>query len=272
MSPSEGPRARLEGVLSSIGRAVVAVSGGVDSLTLATAAGRMRGPGLEVVHAVSAAVPAAATRRVREGAVREGWALTVLDAGEFDDEEYLSNPVDRCRFCKAHLYDAIRSVSSAVILSGTNADDLGDYRPGLEAAATRHVRHPYVEAAIDKPAVRGLARELGLGDVAELPAAPCLASRVETGIRVEASTLAFVEWAERHVREALDATVVRARIRREGIVIELDPEALARARNGGGRRLARRLRGMAAEGRPGAAVRFAPYRMGSAFQHPREGA
>jgi len=271
---SEGSQAgaRVEEILSTMDDIVVAASGGVDSLTLATLAGRTPGLRAAVAHAVSPAVPAAATARVRRLARREGWRLLVLDAGEFEDPAYRANPVDRCRYCKRSLYGAIRRASGAVILSGTNLDDLGDYRPGLEAAAEHGVRHPFVEAGVDKAGVRGIARALGLEEIADLPAAPCLASRVETGIRIEADLLAFVDRAERAVRDALGATIVRARVRRDGLVVELDPDALGRARDGVRRDLERTLQELGPDPLVRAGVRFAPYEMGSAFVHARQSA
>src|SRR5690242_845513 len=116
----------IAAVLREIGPAVVAVSGGVDSMTLAHLAVRLARSGVEVVHAVSPAVPAAATARVRQHAERFGWRLTVLDAGEFTDPRYRANPVDRCYFCKANLYGVIAGRFAGALLSGTNRDDLGD--------------------------------------------------------------------------------------------------------------------------------------------------
>ena len=137
-------------------------------------------------HAVSPAVPEEATERVKRLAATQGWRLRIVDAREFADENYLANPVDRCFFCKTNLYGCIARHIDAQILSGANLDDLREYRPGLEAAKRHSVRHPYLEAEIDKRAVRSLARELGLGALSELPAAPCLSSRVETGIAIRA--------------------------------------------------------------------------------------
>src|SRR3989442_2951323 len=203
----------LADTLRPIGDVAVAVSGGVDSMTLAAAAHRDAALRVEMFHAVSPAVPHEATTRVRRYAAREGWALHVIDAREFDDPDYLRNPVTRCFHCKSNLYGTIAAATDAQIVSGTNTDDLGDYRPGLDAARERAVRHPYVEAGLDKHSVRRLARELGLHDVAELPAAPCLASRIETGIAIEAGALNLVQEVERHLAATVAPQAVRCRVR-----------------------------------------------------------
>src|SRR5512134_3307161 len=182
--------AALDSVVQGMQHIAVAVSGGVDSLTLATFAHRLVPARVQMFHAVSPAVQDEGTRRTRELAAREGWPLRVIDAREFDSADYLRNPVNRCYFCKTSLYGAIRPHTQAQIVSGTNLDDLGEYRPGLIAAKEHGVRHPFVEAALTKQQVRALARELGLAQVAELPASPCLSSRVETGIAIDPKVLA----------------------------------------------------------------------------------
>lgn len=254
--------ARLQDVLRTIGACDVAVSGGVDSLTLAAVAHDVSGARARMHHAVSPAVPPEATARTRALAIERGWDLTVFDAGEFADPHYRANPSNRCFFCKTNLYGALAAHAGGTVLSGTNTDDLGDWRPGLKAAANHGVRHPFVEAGIDKATIRGIAAVLGLGEVADLPSSPCLSSRIETGIRVEPELLALVHRAERLVTDMLAPRTVRCRVRADGVVIELDVDALDRiATEGAG--LAAQVRAIA--GRP---VRFAAYRTGSAFLRP----
>ena len=142
--PAPAARARLEAVLEGCAPLAVAVSGGVDSLTLAWIAHRRLGARAAMFHAVSPAVPPEATARTEALARAEGWSLSVFDAGEFADPAYRDNPVNRCFFCKRSLYGAIASRTRRQIVSGTNCDDLGEFRPGLDAAAAAGVRHPYV--------------------------------------------------------------------------------------------------------------------------------
>jgi uncharacterized protein len=251
--------------LDCIGPVAVAVSGGVDSLTLAAVAHGRSGSQAEMFHAVSPAVPPEATGRTRALAETLGWKLSIIEAGEFSDPDYRRNPANRCYYCKSNLYAAIAGRTAATIVSGTNRDDLADFRPGLSAAAERGVRHPYVETGIGKVTVRAIAAVLGLPDVAELPASPCLSSRLETGIPVDAESLGLVHAVERLIARRLDADTVRCRIRASGVWIELDAGAYARAESADGSGLRADVEALcASRGRPGT-PRFAPYRMGSAF-------
>ena len=263
---SGSAQARLAAVLSAIGGPLaVAVSGGVDSVTLATFAHRAAGSRVEAFHAVSPAVPEEATERVKRFAANQGWRLRIVDAREFADESYLANPIDRCFFCKTNLYGCIARHSDAQILSGANLDDLREYRPGLEAAKLHSVRHPYLEAGIDKKVVRSLARDLGLGAISELPAAPCLSSRVETGIAIRPEVLKAIHAVERSIAKDFPTGTVRCRVRARGVVIELDHETLAAI---AGKR-EEEVRANAALIFAGIArtldLSFEPYRNGSAF-------
>lgn len=253
------PDAVLTRILEEIGDVAVAVSGGVDSMTLAEAAHRSAARAA-MFHAVSPAVPPAATDRVRRHARMHGWDLHVVGAGEFEDPAYRANPVNRCYFCKSNLYARLRSATDAVICSGTNTDDLGDFRPGLTAAAEKGVRHPFVEAGIDKAGIRAMARASGLDDLAELPAQPCLSSRIETGLAIDPDDLAMIDRVERWLTERLGPGDIRCRVTRSGLRIELPPPQIAA--------LAAPMRaGLEAEitasGYRLAAI--APYRRGSAF-------
>jgi uncharacterized protein len=265
MTPSPDDHIHTLGrLLRDLAPVRVAVSGGVDSMTLAILAGRILGQRATMLHAVSPAVPAEATRRVTDVAAHEGWALRLIDAGEFGDEAYLANPYDRCFHCKTHLYSAMARVGVGTLLSGTNTDDLDDYRPGLRAASDHGVRHPFVEAGIDKRGVRTLCRELGHPAIADLPAAPCLSSRVETGVRIEPMALAFVHRVECEVAEALQPRIVRCRVRHDAVAVELDEESLGRL-NGAGQAWRERIAGLARlHGLPDE-IRFEAYRRGSAF-------
>jgi uncharacterized protein len=143
-------------------------------------------------------------------------------------------------------------------------DDLGEYRPGLDAARQHLVRHPYIEALLGKPAVRSIARDLGLHDIAELPASPCLSSRVETGIRIEAATLSFIHAVERRIEAELTPRSVRCRVRAGAVVIELDEPTLQAMTSDEASRVHRIVREQ--PNRPlELPVKLEPYRNGSAF-------
>jgi uncharacterized protein len=255
----------VDALLRELAPVRIAVSGGVDSMTLALLAGRTLGERAEMVHAVSPAVPAEATARVRATGTAEGWRVRVIDAGEFGDEAYLANPYDRCFHCKTHLYGALASLGAAAILSGTNADDLEDYRPGLLAARAFGVRHPFVECGIDKASVRAICSRLGRNDIATLPAAPCLSSRVETGLRIQATALAFVHAVESALRDGLQPGVVRCRVRPQGITVEVDRVTLERLHDGEGQRWRERVALLARERGMSGDIHFELYRRGSAF-------
>ena len=134
--------AALERVLEGMGRAAVAVSGGVDSMTLAVVAHRTLGDSASMLHAVSAAVPADATDRVERYARREGWRLRRIDAGELLDARYVANPVNRCYFCKTELYgkavEEAASLGIAHVLDGFNLDDRGDHPDMKSRSPPKH--------------------------------------------------------------------------------------------------------------------------------------
>ena len=253
--------AQLGAVIEAIGPLALALSGGVDSMTLAHMAQARLGNRAVMYHALSPAVPAEASARVRRHAEAGGWRLEVINAGEMGDPRYLDNPVNRCFFCKTNLYGRIAGLTEQTIVSGTNVDDLGDFRPGLEAARDHRVRHPYVEAGLVKDDIRGLARRLGLDDLSELPAAPCLSSRIETGLRVTTERLALVEAVETALRDALGQGVIRCRVRGSGVVVEMGADLLGKLSALERRRIEAVLRDHDHAGD----ATFEAYRQGSAF-------
>lgn len=264
MSPRPIPPA-LEHALGRHERLAIAVSGGVDSMLLAHLAHAVV-PQTVMLHALSPAVPYEATARVKRHAARGGWQLDLIDAEELKDPNYTANPVNRCYFCKTNLYDRIAAATEATIASGTNRDDLGDFRPGLKAAAERSVVHPFVEAGIGKREIYALAEAHGLTDLAALPAQPCLASRIETGIVVTPDALGFIDEAERALRPlAPPQAALRCRITAAGVTVELSPLPEGAAREA----LDAAAATLCADaGRTFLGVR--PYRRGSAFVLERE--
>jgi len=180
------------------------------------------------VTAVSPSVAQGELDGARRVAAYIGIAHEVIRTNEMARDGYRANGRDRCYFCKSELYDVIQARYPGVtVLSGANADDAGDWRPGLKAAAEHGVVHPLHD--VTKAQVREIARELGLPS-AEKPATPCLASRIPYGTAVDPETLRRIDRAERNVR-ALGFGVLR--VRHHGIMGRLEvaeadlPRALA---------------------------------------------
>lgn len=218
---------RLAADLQRYDRLTIAVSGGIDSMLLAYLAHKTLGNKAHMVHALSPAVPLNATKRVTAYARKHGWQLETIDAGEFEDERYRANPVNRCYYCKLNLYGTIAKLCDGPIASGTNCDDLDDYRPGLDAARRNNVVHPHVEAGLAKRDIYRMANQLGLDDLSVLPAQPCLASRIETGLAVHPDDLGFVEKVEGLIHNHIGVSaILRCRLLLQGVVLELDEQFL----------------------------------------------
>lgn len=200
----------IAGVEQTVGaygalRAVVAFSGGVDSAVVLATSARALGPSAVIaVTAVSPSYPSGELDIARQVASGLGVIHRTIETGEVERDSYARNDLMRCFHCKTELYTTMARLASSavpdtVILAGANADDPGDFRPGLRAATIHGVRNPLLECGIGKDTVRAMARQLGL-TVAEKPALACLSSRVAYGIRITSDLLARIDRAERAVR------------------------------------------------------------------------
>jgi uncharacterized protein len=196
-------RERLLEILRGLGRVAVAFSGGIDSTVVAQAAQLALGERAVAVTADSPSVPRAEVAEAAELARRIGIRHRVVATEEFSDPDYVRNDGTRCYYCKSELYTRIEALlpelQADVICSGANLDDLGDYRPGLTAAAEHAVRHPLQEAGLSKADVRALARAWGL-PTWDKPASPCLSSRLAPGVEVTRARTARVEAAEAYLK------------------------------------------------------------------------
>src|SRR5690606_2503735 len=209
--------------------AIVAFSGGVDSSLLALVAHRVLGERARIVTAVSPSVSAMQEELALQFARRYGMHHRVIYTEEMEDPNYTSNPSNRCYFCKSELYGYLSRLKQdwgvEVIFDGSNADDVGDYRPGRQAAAESEVVSPFIEVGMNKQEIRELSRKWQL-PTWDLPAMPCLSSRFPYGVRITREKLRQVEKAEEYLR-GLGLKNFRVRHHEEIARIEVDPSEMA---------------------------------------------
>jgi uncharacterized protein len=224
----------------------VAFSGGIDSTLVAKAAAVALGARAVAVTADSPSVARSELDDARRLAGLIGIRHEIIRTQEFDNPDYRRNDGSRCYYCKSELYDQIIArlpeLGVGVVCSGANLDDLGDYRPGLTAAAERRVRHPLQEAGFTKADVRSLAREWEL-PTWDKPASPCLSSRLAPGLAATPERTARVESAEAYLK-AIGFRVCRVRLHEGELArIEVPLDDLPRLAEAMTRRdLARRFR------------------------------
>jgi uncharacterized protein len=223
--------ARLRGLIADCGSALVCYSGGVDSTLLLKVAHDVLGERCVAMVALSPTMAASERKAALELAAQIGARTEVTESHELSRAEFRMNPKDRCYHCKDELLDLATPLAARLalheILLGTNTDDLGDYRPGLQAAKDHGARQPLVDAMMSKAEVRELSKELGLSTW-DKPQLACLSSRFPYGTEITAERLQQVDQLEDGLR-ALGFRQVRARWHGEIARLELEPEALARA-------------------------------------------
>ncbi len=219
---------QLQALFLEMDQALIAYSGGVDSTLVAKIAYDILG---SRALAITAKSPSLLPEELADASIQAatiGIIHEVVDTHEMDNPNYTSNPINRCYFCKSELHDTLKPLALqrgySYVIDGVNADDLGDYRPGIQAAKERGARSPLAEVGVTKLEVRQLSQQLGLAWW-DKPAQPCLSSRFPYGEEITIQKLQRVGRAEIYLRKLGFSNL---RVRSEGDIarIELSPEQI----------------------------------------------
>ena len=220
--------AQLKSLFAEMEQALIAYSGGVDSTLVAKIAYDVLGKSALAVTAVSPSLLPEELEDARIQAAEIGISHKVVETHEMDNPNYTANPVNRCYFCKSELHDTLKPLARQLgypyVVDGVNADDLRDYRPGIQAAKERGVRSPLAEVGVTKAEVRQLSQHLGLSWW-DKPAQPCLSSRFPYGEEITVGKLQRVGRAERYLRQ-MGLKNLRVRSENDTAKIELLPEQI----------------------------------------------
>lgn len=219
---------QLQKIFKEMDRTLIAYSGGVDSALIAKIAYDVLGDRALAVTAISPSLLPEELVEAEEQAQFMGIFHEIVETQEMENPNYASNPINRCYFCKSELHDTLKPLALErgypYVVDGVNADDLRDYRPGIQAAKERGVRSPLAEVGLSKPEVRELSKQLGLAWW-DKPAQPCLSSRFPYGEEITLTKLQRVGRAEIYLRK-LGYRNLRVRSEGETARIELPPEKI----------------------------------------------
>ncbi|BAZ80623.1 queuosine synthesis-like protein [Sphaerospermopsis reniformis] len=220
---------QLKALFAEMDQALIAYSGGVDSTLVAKIAYDVLGDRALAVTAVSPSLLPEELADATAQAATIGIAHKIVHTHEMENPNYTSNPVNRCYFCKSELHDTLKPLALELgypyVVDGVNADDLHDYRPGIQAAKERGARSPLAEISVTKAEVRQLSQQLGL-PWWDKPAQPCLSSRFPYGEEITIAKLQRVGRAEIYLRN-LGWDNLRVRSEGDTARIELPPEKIA---------------------------------------------
>lgn len=221
---------KLQERLRALAPVAVAFSGGVDSTFLLAAARECVGDGVAAITVTSPFMPQGERREAEGFCAERGIPLITVEADPLGDETIRANTAERCYLCKRSIFGSIKETAASAgfsaVADGSNADDAGDYRPGMRALRELGIASPLLEAGLTKSDIRALSRRMGLG-TADKPSMACLATRIPYGTPLDQTTLQRVEAAEDYLRAA-GFDQVRVRVHGDVARIEVKPSALGR--------------------------------------------